>query len=356
MRVLGIESSCDETAAAVVDHDGNVIADVVASQISTHGPYGGIVPELASRAHMRAVVPVLREALAAVPGGLVGIDAIAVTQGPGLVGSLLVGVQVAKALAWSLDKPLVGVNHLDGHLFAVYLQRADRELVPTPEMPYVALLVSGGHTALYRVGSFSDIALLAQTRDDAAGEAFDKAAKLLGLGYPGGPIIDKLAAKGRPDAIGFPMPMASKKTLEFSFSGLKTALARYVQQHGVPENETSLADVCASFQHVIVESLVRKSVLACQREGLDKLVLTGGVAANRGLRARAKEACDQHGIGLFVPPPISCTDNAAMIAMAGVRRLSAGERDELSFTIYSRDPERRRGKFRPDGTLVARDR
>lgn len=355
MRVLGIESSCDETAAAIVDHEGNVIADVVASQIATHGPYGGIVPELASRAHMKAVVPVVREAISAVPGGFDGVDAIAVTQGPGLVGSLLVGVQVAKALAWSLDKPLVGVNHLDGHLFAVYLQRPDRDPVPTPEMPYVALLVSGGHTALYRVGSFSDISLLAQTRDDAAGEAFDKAAKLLGLGYPGGPIVDKLAAQGRSDAVEFPMPMASRKTLEFSFSGLKTALARYIQKHGVPDDQAMLADVCASFQRVIVESLVRKSVLACQREGLDKLVITGGVAANRGLRARAKAVCDEHGIGLFVPPPISCTDNAAMIAIAGVHQLAAGERDDLSFTIYSRDPERRRGKFRPDGTLVARE-
>ncbi|MEM7433697.1 MAG: tRNA (adenosine(37)-N6)-threonylcarbamoyltransferase complex transferase subunit TsaD [Myxococcota bacterium] len=355
MRVLGIESSCDETAASIVDEHGQVLADVVASQIATHGPYGGIVPELASRAHMQAVVPVVREALGSVPGGLDAIDAIAVTQGPGLVGSLLVGVQVAKALAWSLDKPLVGVNHLDGHLFAVYLQRPDREADPVPEMPYVALLVSGGHSALYRVEGFAQIALLAQTRDDAAGEAFDKAAKILGLGYPGGPVIDKLSAKGDPKAVHFPMPMASKKTLEFSFSGLKTALARHVQQEGVPEDEGRLADICASFQGVIVESLVRKSVLACEREGLNQLVITGGVAANRGLRARAKEACEAAGIELYVPPPVSCTDNAAMIAVAGLHRLQAGERDDLSFPIYSRDPERRRGKFRADGTLVARE-
>jgi N6-L-threonylcarbamoyladenine synthase len=354
MRVLGIESSCDETAAALVTDAGEVLADVVASQIATHSPYGGIVPELASRAHMQAVIPVIREALDKAPGGLAGVDAIAVTQGPGLIGSLLVGVQVAKALAWSLDKPLVGVNHLDGHLFAIYLQRPDRELQETPTMPFVGLLVSGGHTALYRVESFDDIALLAQTRDDAAGEAFDKAAKLLGLGYPGGPVIDKLAAKGEAGTVDFPMPMASRKTLEFSFSGLKTALARHVQTQGVPSDEQALADLCASFQGVIVESLVRKSLLACEQEGIDQLVITGGVAANRGLRARAKEACEQRGVRLFVPPPISCTDNAAMIAMAAAHRLAAGERDELSFAVYSRDPDRKRGKFRRDGTLVER--
>jgi N6-L-threonylcarbamoyladenine synthase len=354
MRVLGIESSCDETAAALVTETGQVLADVVASQIETHGPYGGIVPELASRAHMQAIIPVVRQALAKLPGGLDDVDAVAVTQGPGLVGSLLVGVQVAKALAWSLDKPLAAVNHLDGHLFAVYLQRPGKGVAEVPTMPFVGLLVSGGHSALYRVAGFDDISLLAQTRDDAAGEAFDKAAKLLGLGYPGGPIIDALAAKGDPTAISFPMPMASRKTLSFSFSGLKTALARHVQTRGVPEDEQELADLCASFQRVIVESLVRKSILACRQEGLTELVITGGVAANRGLRARAREACEENGLRLFVPPPISCTDNAAMIAMAAARRLSAGEADELSFAVYSRDPDRRRGRFRRDGTLIER--
>ncbi|MFW2386837.1 MAG: tRNA (adenosine(37)-N6)-threonylcarbamoyltransferase complex transferase subunit TsaD [Polyangiales bacterium] len=355
MRILGIESSCDETAAALVTESGEVLADVVASQIAMHGPYGGIVPELASRAHMQAIVPVIREAVAKLPGGFESVDAIAVTQGPGLVGSLLVGVQVAKALAWSLGKPLVGVNHLDGHLLAVYLQRPDdSEPAQGPEMPFVGLLVSGGHTALYRVEGRAEIELLAQTRDDAAGEAFDKAAKLLGLGYPGGPVIDRLAALGNADALSFPLPMASRKTLEFSFSGLKTALARHVQQHGVPATEEALADLCASYQGVIVESLVRKSILACKQEGVERLVITGGVAANRGLRARAKEVCDANGIHLFVPPPISCTDNAAMIAIAAAHRLAAGERDEFSFAVYSRDPDRRRGKFRRDGTLVER--
>lgn len=354
MRVLGIESSCDETAAAVVTQDGLVLADVVASQVATHGPYGGIVPELASRAHMQAIVPVIRSALEEIEGGFAGVDAIAVTQGPGLVGSLLVGAQVAKALAWTLDKPLVGVNHLDGHLFAVYLQRSGDEPRPAPEMPYIGLLVSGGHTALYRVDGYADISLIAQTRDDAAGEAFDKAAKLLGLGYPGGPVIDKLAARGDAKAVSLPRPMASRRTLDFSFSGLKTALARHVHKHGLPPDDAALADLCASFQGVIIDSLVRKAVLACEREDIDRLVITGGVAANRGLRAEALRVCEARGLSLFVPPPVSCTDNAAMIAMAGAQRLTAGHRDELSFVVHSRDPERRRGKFRADGTLVER--
>ena len=354
MRVLGIESSCDETAAAIVDDQGLVLADVVASQVSTHGPYGGIVPELASRAHLRAIIPVLRQAVSELPEGFDEVDAIAVTQGPGLVGSLLVGVQVAKALAWSLDKPLVGVNHLDGHLFAIYLHRGSSDgSLPGPTMPYLALLVSGGHTALYRVEGFDDAQVLGQTRDDAAGEAFDKAAKLLGLGYPGGPVIDRLAATGNPDRVVLPVPMASRRTQDFSFSGLKTALARHVAKAGVPQG-ADLADACASFQRAVVESLVKKSVQACEREGVDRLVITGGVAANRGLRSRAAAACEERGIALYVPPPISCTDNAAMIAMAALARLRRGERDPFSMTVYSRDPDRRRGKFRRDGTLVTR--
>lgn len=362
MLVLGIESSCDETAAAIVDfpddggsHPGaRVIADVVASQISVHAPYGGVVPELASRAHMQNVVPVVRAALAELPGGAADLDGVAVTHGPGLAGALLVGAQLGKTYAHALGLPLVGVNHLDGHLLAVYLRRGEGPHEPPPPMPYVALLASGGHTALYRVDSPFDVALLGQTRDDAAGEAFDKAAKLLGLGYPGGPVVDRLAAQGDGHAIAFPLPMPRKDSLDFSFSGLKTAVARRVQTHGVPGDDAAMADLCASFQRVLVESLVRKSVRACQAEGVSHLVLGGGVAANRGLRARALEACTKAGVTLHVPPIQSCTDNAAMIAYAGGCRLRRGDRDGVDLAVYSRDPARRRGKFRADGTHLPR--
>lgn len=343
MLVLGIESSCDETAAAVVSADGRVRSDVVASQFAVHAPYGGVVPELASRAHLRNVVPVIEQALAEVEGGLDAVDAVAVTTGPGLVGALLVGIQAAKAIAFVRDLPLVGVDHLVAHLFAVYLQRGP-EPTPTPELPFVALLVSGGHTALYEVTDFRRARLLGQTRDDAAGEAYDKVAKLLGLGYPGGPTVDRLAAAGDPRAIRLPTPMASRRTLDFSFSGLKTAVARIVREEGQPRDEAGLADLCAAFQRSVVRVLVDKSVAACEQTGIPRLVLGGGVAANRGLRARAAEVCAAKGIELFVPPLASCTDNAAMIAYAGALRLAAGERDTLELTAYSRSPELRRGK------------
>ncbi len=351
MRILGIESSCDETAAAVVTTEGAVLSDVVASQIDEHAPYGGVVPELAARAHLRAVLPVVAQALAPLPRGLNDIDGIAVTNGPGLVGALIVGVQFARTLAFCTGLPLVGVNHLDGHLLAAHLRY---EGARAPSYPYVALLVSGGHTALYRVDAYDEITILGQTRDDAAGEAFDKAAKVLGLGYPGGPVIDRLASHGDPAAVPFPVPMASKATLDFSFSGLKTAVARYVQAHGRPDDDKTLADVCASFQASVVQVLARKSVIACQRQGIDRLVLCGGVAANRGLRARTAELAARAGVELVVPPVRACTDNAAMIAYAGALRLAHGARDE-DLSVYSRDPmARRRGKFRRDGTLVKR--
>ena len=350
MWVLGLESSCDETAAAIVSADGAVIVDVVASQIAEHAPFGGVVPELAARAHLRAIVPVVDEALRALPGGLDALSGIAVTEGPGLAGALLVGVQVAKALAWKTGLPLVGVNHLDGHLLAVQLHSEGETHEPVP-YPFVALLASGGHTALYRVDAPDAIALLGQTRDDAAGEAFDKAAKVLGLGYPGGPVVDRLAALGNPRAHDFPIPMPSRATLDFSFSGLKTALARHVEEQGAPKDDAALADLCASYQRALVEVLAKKSIAACTNEGVPRLVLAGGVAANRGLRARCAELADKARVTLRVPPVRVCTDNAAMIAYAGALRLARGERDE-SLSPFSRDPRRLRGKFRRDGTLV----
>ncbi len=342
MRVLGIESSCDETAAAVVDADGRVLSDVVASQIAVHAPYGGVVPELAARAHLTNVVPVLERAIAEA-GGLETIDAVAVTNGPGLVGALLVGLQAAKAIAFARDLPLVGVDHLIGHLFAVYLRRGEGD-PEVPTLPYIALLVSGGHTAIYEVTAPGEAHILGQTRDDAAGEAFDKVAKLLGLGYPGGPVIDRLARAGDPRAIELPVPMASRRTLDFSFSGLKTAVARRVKTHGVPESEAEMADLCASFQRSVTRVLVQKSVHACRTREIGRLVLGGGVAANSGLRAAAAKLCAKHGIALHVPPLASCTDNAAMIAYAGALKLASEGPATLALSAYSRSPDLRRGK------------
>jgi N6-L-threonylcarbamoyladenine synthase len=335
--VLGIESSCDETAAALVRDDGFVLSDVVSSQVALHAPYGGVVPELASRAHMQNVVPVIEQALAQAGCELASVDGVAVTIGPGLLGALLVGVQTAKAIAFARGLPLVGVNHLVGHLLSPYLYR-EGEAQRAPQAPFIALLASGGHTALYEVRAADDVEQLGQTRDDAAGEAFDKVAKLIGLGYPGGPRVDKLAAQGRADRVALPRPLRRKDSLEFSFSGLKTAIAQHVRKSGRPQTEEQLADLCASFQHVVVESLTDKCLAACELRGIERLVITGGVAANRGLRARAQERCEALGIELFVPPPRACTDNAAMIAYAGACRLARGERDGLDVEVFSRSP------------------
>src|SRR5579871_678506 len=318
--ILGIESSCDETAAAVVRSGEQVVSNVVFSQIATHAPYGGVVPELASREHLRAIVPVVRKALEDAKQSYQTVDALAVTQGPGLPGALLVGISYAKALAFALDKPLIAVNHLEGHIHAVLLeerQKGNREL----RFPVLALVVSGGHTHLYlaeereRGWTYQNIG---HTRDDAAGEAFDKVAKLCGLGYPGGPVIDRLAARGRPDAVRLPRPLRRRGSLEFSFSGLKTAVATWVQRRGGPPAEgDGLEDLAASVQAAIVDTLVYKLLAAVEHEGLDRAVIAGGVASNRGLRRSAEEACARKGIALSVPPTASCTDNAAMIAYAG---------------------------------------
>lgn len=345
--VLGIESSCDETAASVVDTDGRVYSNIVASQIATHAPYGGVVPELASRAHLTSIVPVLEAALREADRK---IDAVAVTCGPGLVGALLIGIQSARAFAMARSLPLVGVNHLDGHLLAANL-KFDESETAAPEYPFVALLVSGGHTALYRVDDPLTRSVLGQTRDDAAGEAFDKVAKLMGLGYPGGPVIDRLAAEGDADAHDFPMPMLHRKDHDFSFSGLKTAVARHVAAQPTRDDKAT-ADIAASFQRSLVEVLARKSIRACKAEGVKQLVLGGGVAANRGLRARVLELAKPAGVHVHVPPIVACTDNAAMIAYAGALRFDALGAEP--FSVFSRDPARVRGRFRPDGTLIPR--
>jgi N6-L-threonylcarbamoyladenine synthase len=328
LLVLGIESSCDETGAAVVDDTGRVFSDVVQSQVRLHAEYGGVVPELASRDHLKNVAHVVEGALSQAGVALDTIDAIAVTHRPGLVGALLVGVQAAKGLAWGAGKPIVGVDHLVGHLLAVFLRRGD-EAANVPSFPFVALLASGGHTALYRVDAPhpSAITELGATRDDAAGEAFDKVAKLLGLGYPGGPIVDKLAAQGDASRVPLSLPMARKDSLEFSFSGLKTQVASHVARHGLPESAAGIADICAAFQAAATRVLSAKLIAAARREGITSVVLGGGVAANRELRARVTDLAAKHGITAFVPPLASCTDNAAMIAYAGAMRASRGERD-----------------------------
>jgi N6-L-threonylcarbamoyladenine synthase len=342
MLVLGIESSCDETGAAVVDDNGKVLSDVVQSQIDLHARYGGVVPELASRDHARNVGPVVREALARAGATIDTIDGIAVTHRPGLVGALLVGVQVAKGMAWAAGKPLVGVDHLVGHLLAVFLKREGEADAPVPAFPFVALLASGGHTALYRVDGSApvDCRELGATRDDAAGEAFDKVAKLLGLGYPGGPVIDRLAARG--DASRFPLeaPMASTRSLEFSFSGLKTRMAQHVAEHGIPREEQEMADLCASFQKAVTSVLATKLIAAALQENAPRVVIGGGVAANRELRQRVRDLGGARGIEAFIPSFASCTDNAAMIAYAGATRLGRGERDgwDLSATSQTSLP------------------
>ncbi len=323
MIVLGIETSCDETAAAVLDGGRKILSSIVASQDEVHGPYGGIVPELASRRHIEVIVPVITRALRGAGVGLRDLDGLAVTQGPGLVGSLLIGCSTAKALAYALGKPLVGVNHLEGHIYAAFLEGHP------PAYPFIALVVSGGHTALYLARDRGRYERIGQTRDDAAGEAFDKVAKLLGLGYPGGPVIERVAASGDAGAIRFPSAHMSDGAPDFSFSGIKTAVSLHVKRAG-PLAASHVADIAASFQATVVKMLVRKTVRAARRLGIRRLVLTGGVAANAALRASLQRECDERGWELHVPARTLCTDNAAMIAAAGHDRLEAGERALLT--------------------------
>lgn len=311
-----------------------MLSDVVRSQVALHAEHGGVVPELASRDHARNIVPVVRAALDLAGVTIAEVDGVAVTCRPGLVGALLVGVQVAKGLAFGAEKPLVGVDHLMGHLLAIFLARGE-PLVAPPTFPFVALLVSGGHTALYRVDAprADAITELGATRDDAAGEAFDKIAKLLGLGYPGGPIVDRLAMTGDASVIPLVAPMAHSRSLEMSFSGIKTQVADLVRGRALSADET--ANVCASFQRAVTSVLASKLLAAAEAEGVRDVVIGGGVAANRELRERVSSGAAARGLRAHLPALASCTDNAAMIAYAGAERLERGERDGLDLLATS---------------------
>ncbi|WP_164018651.1 tRNA (adenosine(37)-N6)-threonylcarbamoyltransferase complex transferase subunit TsaD [Pyxidicoccus trucidator] len=321
MLVLGLETSCDETAAAVVADGRRVLSDVVSTQVDIHRRWGGVVPELASRNHIVQVMPVIHEALTRAEKTLDDVDLIAVTSGPGLIGALLVGLQVAKGLSLATGKPFVGANHLEGHLLAIRL------IEDAPEPPFLGLVVSGGHTSLYDVQAYGSYKLVGSTRDDAAGEAYDKTARILGLPYPGGLPIDQLAQKGNPEAIRFPRALPGDN-FDVSFSGLKTAVLHHVQKHGVPEGQ-ALSDLCASFQEAVADVLSKKLVAAARRLGHKNLVLCGGVAANSRLRALCKARAEDRGLNMFLPPVRLCTDNGAMIAVAGYEAYRRGLRGDF---------------------------
>lgn len=329
MLVLGIETSCDETAAAVVRDGNTIVSSVIASQIETHKPFGGVVPELASREHLDKIVPIVAEALTRAEIEPDAVDGIAVTVGPGLVGSLLVGVSYAKAMAFALNKPLVGVNHIEGHIYSVAFEN------PAVEYPALALIVSGGHTNLFDIAEPGKYRVVARTRDDAAGEAFDKVAKLLGLGYPGGPIIEKLAREGNPKAVKFALPRMGDGTPDFSFSGLKTAVTRHVRESQLQPTSNgedvsqAIKDVAASFQSVVIRSLVGTMEKVAEELQPRTIIVAGGVACNKALREASQQAASVLGIPAYFPSPHLSTDNAAMIAAAGTVKLLAGERADL---------------------------
>jgi N6-L-threonylcarbamoyladenine synthase len=326
MLVLGIETSCDETAAAIVRDGREIVSSVIASQVETHKLFGGVVPELASREHLDKIVPIVEEAFSRAGTKPEEIDGIAVTVGPGLVGSLLVGVSYAKAMAFALGKQLVGVNHIEGHVYSVAFGN------PPVAYPALALIVSGGHSNLFLVPEPGKYKVLARTRDDAAGEAFDKVAKMMGLGYPGGPIIEKLAREGNPKAVKFSLPRMGDGSADFSFSGLKTAVTKHVRESGLQpvtngdEPSQAIKDLAASFQSIVVRSLVGTTERLAREYGPQTLIVAGGVACNGALREAARKAAERLGIPAYFPSPHLSTDNAAMIAAAGTVKLQAGER------------------------------
>lgn len=327
--VLAIESSCDETSVAVVKNGREVLSNVISTQIPIHQKYGGVVPEIASRSHTEALVPCFRQALKEANLTLDDIDAIAVTQGPGLIGALLTGVNFAKGLAFASNKPLVCVHHIQGHISSNFIA------FPELEPPFVALAASGGHSHVLRVADYCDFTLLGSTRDDAAGEAFDKVARVLGLPYPGGVQIDKLAKQGNPNAYNFSSILEKEDNYDFSFSGIKTAVINLVHKFEQKNEEVPKADIAASFQADVVRMLTKKAILACKNEGYGKLVLAGGVASNSLLRDSLKEICDRENIKLFVPPAILCTDNGAMIGAAGFYCLMKGKISNIDANAFA---------------------
>ena len=321
---LAIESSCDETSVAVLLDGREVLSNVIASQIKVHQVFGGVVPEIASRHHLDNVNRVADEAMTEAGITLDDVDLIGVTYGPGLVGALLIGLATAKAYAMATGKPLVGVHHIQGHICANYI--AHKELEP----PFMALVISGGHTNIVEVTDYNECQVLGQTRDDAAGEAYDKVARVLGLGYPGGPKIDKIAKEGDPHAIEFKRVFLEKDSLDFSFSGIKTGVLNYVNSEKQAGREINVPDVAASFQQAVLEVIVKKTVGAAVRMKKDKIVMAGGVASNSRLREMKEEACEREGIKLYYPTPILCTDNAAMIGCAAYYKYKAGQVDDLT--------------------------
>ena len=320
VKILAIESSCDETSAAVVVNGINILSNIIYSQIDIHTLYGGVVPEIASRKHIEKITQVIRQALKEAECTLDDIDAVAVTYGPGLVGALLVGVGAAKAIAFAKDIPLVGVHHIEGHIAANYIE--NKELEP----PFMCLVVSGGHTHLVKVVDYGKFEILGITRDDAAGEAFDKVARAIGLGYPGGPKIDKLAKEGNPEAIEFPRAHVDDAPYDFSFSGIKSAVLNYINSANMQGKEINRADVAASFQKAVVDALVSRAVKLAKECGMDKLAIAGGVASNSALRAAVQEECAKNNIRFYSPSPVLCTDNAAMIGAAAYYEYIKGVR------------------------------
>ena len=332
MKILAFESSCDETSCAVIEDGRHILSDVISTQVPIHKKFGGVVPEIASRHHIEDVLPVAIEALEEAHLDWQDIDAIAVTQGPGLVGALLVGVAAAKSAAWALGKPLIAVNHMEGHIFANLLQ------YPDLEPPFLALVVSGGHTMIVIVKDYDTFELLGQTRDDAAGEAFDKIARVTGYHYPGGPHIDRLAQEGDPNAIHFPMGLGKEHTYDFSLSGLKSAVINYLNTAKMKKEEIHPKDVAASFQKAVVDVLVEKAMRAVNATGLSTIALAGGVAANSGLRKALKAACDKRGIRMCRPDPVLCTDNGAMIGCRAYYMAQAGDYAPLTLNADPRLP------------------